>query len=158
MAIRNIVEIGDEILTKPCRSVEKIDARVLELLDDMIETLHNARGAGLAAPQVGIKKRIAVVDVGEGVWELINPEILDRSDELCSELEGCLSVPGKWGYVDRPRTVTVRALNRDGDVYEVEGSDFFARALCHEIDHLNGELYIDKVTKFADPEDLEENA
>lgn len=157
MAIRKIVEIGDEILTKRCREVEKIDDRILTLLDDMKDTLAEVKGVGLAAPQVGVLRRVVVINIGEDFWELINPEIISASEELCSDIEGCLSVPGKWGYVERPKTVTVKALDRNGKSFELTGSDLLARAICHEIDHLNGELYVDKVSEFVDPDDLEED-
>jgi peptide deformylase len=157
MAIRNIVKIGDEILTKRSRKVEKIDDRIITLLDDMKDTLDEAKGVGLAAPQVGVLKRVVVLNIEDNYWELINPEIISASEEMVNDIEGCLSVPGKWGYVERPKTVTVRAKDRNGETFELNGSDLLARALCHEIDHLNGELYVDKVSEFVDPDELEED-
>lgn len=151
MAIRKILTFGDDMLTKKCRTVEKIDERTLTLLDDMHDTLVASGGVGLAAPQVGILKRICVIDIGEGLIELINPEIIKRSGEV-DDLEGCLSVPGKYGYVKRPKKVTVRAQNRNGEMFEVTGEDLLARAFCHEIDHLDGILYVTYVTEFVDAE------
>ncbi len=144
MAKLNIVKVGDDILRKVCRPVDAITPRILTLLDDMIETMRAADGVGLAAPQVGILRRIAVVEVEEGnVIELINPKIIARAGEQ-NEQEGCLSVPGRWGLTKRPMHVTVRATNRYGEEFEVRGSDLLARALCHEIDHLDGKLFIDR--------------
>ena len=143
MAKLNIVKMGDETLRKVCRPVEKITPRIVTLLDDMIETMRDADGCGLAAPQVGILRRIAVVEVEEGqVIELINPKIIAYAGEQ-REQEGCLSIPGRWGITKRPMHVTVRALNRHGKVFEVSGSELLARALCHEIDHLDGKLFLD---------------
>ena len=148
MAKLNIVKVGDDILRKTCRPVEKITPRIITLLDDMIDTMHEANGCGLAAPQVGILRRIAVVEVDEGeIIELINPKIIAYSGEQ-QEQEGCLSIPGKWGITKRPRHVTVRATNRKGEVFEVTGSDLLARALCHEIDHLDGKLFTDVVVRY----------
>ena len=145
MAKLKIVKYGDEILRKVCRPVEKITPRTLTLLDDMVETMRAANGCGLAAPQVGILRRIAVVEVEEGkVIELINPKIVARAGEQ-REQEGCLSIPERWGTTVRPQHVTVRAVNRQGKPFEVTGSDLLARALCHEIDHLDGKLFIDHV-------------
>ena len=145
MAKLKIVKMGDEILRKTCRPVEKITPRILMLLDDMLETMRDADGCGLAAPQVGILRRIAVVEIEPGKSiELINPKIIAYAGEQ-EEQEGCLSIPGRWGITKRPRHVTVRAQNRKGEVVEINGSDLLARALCHEIDHLDGILYIDKV-------------
>jgi peptide deformylase len=143
MAKLKIVKIGDDTLRKVCRPVEKITPRIVTLLDDMIETMRDADGCGLAAPQVGILRRIAVVEVEEGnVIELINPKIIAYAGEQ-QEQEGCLSIPGRWGITKRPKHVTVRAFNRHGEEFEVSGSDLLARALCHEIDHLDGKLFID---------------
>ena len=143
MAKLNIVKMGDDVLRKVCRPVEKITPRIQTLLDDMIETMRAADGCGLAAPQVGILRRIAVVEVEEGnVIELINPKIIAYAGEQ-QEQEGCLSIPGRWGITKRPKHVTVRAFNRHGEEFEVSGSDLLARALCHEIDHLDGKLFID---------------
>ena len=143
MAKLKIVKIGDDTLRTVCRPVEKITPRIVTLLDDMIETMRAADGCGLAAPQVGILRRIAVVEVEEGkVIELINPKIIAFAGEQ-NEQEGCLSIPGRWGITKRPMHVTVRATNRRGEVFEVSGSELLARALCHEIDHLDGKMFID---------------
>lgn len=144
MAKLKIVKLGDDTLRKICRPVDKITPRILTLLDDMVETMHAADGVGLAAPQVGILRRIAVVQTepdGE-IFYLINPKIIAYSGEQ-EGVEGCLSVPGKCGTVTRPMHVTVRALNRRGETVDITASDFLARAFCHEIDHLDGKLYID---------------
>ena len=143
MAKLNIVKMGDDTLRRVCRPVEKITPRTITLLDDMIQTMRDADGCGLAAPQVGILRRIAVVEVEEGkVIELINPKIIAYAGEQ-REQEGCLSIPGRWGITKRPKHVTVRAINRHGEEFEVSGSDLLARALCHEIDHLDGKLFVD---------------
>lgn len=154
MAIRNIRKLGDDILRKKCRTVDTIDNRIITLLDDMKETMYEANGVGLAAPQVGILKRIVVIDVGEGPIELINPEIVDTVGSVTSP-EGCLSVPGKWGTVTRPQRVTVKALDRSGEEIIVTGEDMLAKALCHELDHLEGVVFVDKVEEYIDPEDLQ---
>ena len=143
MAKLKIVKMGDDTLRRVCRPVEKITPRTLTLLDDMIETMRAADGCGLAGPQVGVLRRIAVVEVEPGeVIELINPKIIAFAGEQ-NEQEGCLSIPGRWGITKRPKHVTVRATNRHGETFEVSGSDLLARALCHEIDHLDGKLFID---------------
>ena len=143
MAKLKIRKVGDECLRKVCRPVEEITPRTLTLLDDMVETMRAADGCGLAAPQVGILRRIVVVEVEEGnVIELINPKIIAFAGEQEGG-EGCLSVPGKSGTVKRPMHVTVRALNRKGEEFEMSGSELLARAFCHELDHLDGKLYID---------------
>ena len=145
MAKLKIVKYGDETLRKVCRPVEKITPRTLTLLDDMIETMRAANGCGLAAPQVGVLRRIAVVEVDEGeVIELINPKIVAYAGEQ-REDEGCLSIPEQWGRTIRPQHVTVRATDRHGNLFEVSGSGLLARAFCHEIDHLDGKLFIDHV-------------
>ncbi len=149
MAIRNIRKLGEDILRKKCRVVDTIDDKIITLLDDMIDTMQNADGVGLAAPQVGILKRIAVIDIGEGVIELINPEIV-KTEGKETNVEGCLSVPGKWGTVERPQKVTVRATGRDGKEYEITGEGLLARALCHEIDHLDGVVFVDKVEEYVE--------
>ena len=147
MAKLNIVKMGDDTLRKVCRPVEKITPRIITLLDDMIETMRAADGCGLAAPQVGILRRIAVIEVEPGhPIELINPKIIAYAGEQ-QEQEGCLSIPGQWGITKRPKHVTVRAINRKGETFEVSGSDLLARAFCHEIDHLDGKLFIDCVIK-----------
>ena len=144
MAILKILKDEDEILRKKCREVTEITPRVLTLLDDMKDTLHKANGVGLAAPQVGVLRRIVLIELEEGnLYEMINPEIIERSDELQHEIEGCLSLPGRWGVTERPKTVTVRAMDRNGNYYTVTGSDLMARAICHETDHLDGILYSD---------------
>ena len=143
MAKLKIVKIGDDTLRRVCRPVDKITPRTLMLLDDMIETMRAANGVGLAAPQVGVLRRIVVIEVEEGnVIELINPKIIAYSGDQ-TDTEGCLSVPGRSGTVTRPRHVTVRALNRHGESFDITGSDLLARAFCHELDHLDGKLYID---------------
>ena len=143
MAKLKIVKVGDDVLRKRCRPVEEITPKIHRLLDDMAETMRAAQGVGLAAPQVGILRRIVVVEVEEGnLIELINPKIIAYAGEQ-EGTEGCLSVPNKWGTVKRPMHVTVRALNRHGEEFEITGSEFLARAFCHELDHLDGKLYID---------------
>ena len=148
MAKLKIRKAGDEILRKVCRPVEEITPRILTLLDDMTETMRAADGCGLAAPQVGVLRRIAVVEVEEGnVIELINPRIIATAGEQ-QESEGCLSIPGRYGITRRPKHVTV--LNRKGETFEVSGSDLLARALCHEIDHLDGRLFTDVAIRMED--------
>ena len=144
MALRTIRVQGDSVLTKKSRTVDKMTPRIGELITDMLDTMYEKMGVGLAAPQVGILKRIVVIDVGEGPIVLINPEIIETSGEQTGE-EGCLSVPGKWGIVTRPNYVKVRALNEEMEEFEIEGEGLLARAFCHEIDHLSGHLYVDKV-------------
>ena len=143
MARLKIVKFGDPMLRKVSRPVTEITPRIITLLDDMIETMREAGGCGLAAPQVGVLRRIAVIEVVEGeVIELINPKIIAFAGEQ-TEQEGCLSNPGEYGYTKRPKAVTVRAMDRHGNEFEVSGSDLLARAICHECDHLDGKLYID---------------
>lgn len=155
MAKLQIRKVGDEALRRTCRPVEEINLRVHMLLDDMLETMRAANGVGLAAPQVGILRRIAVVEVEEGqVFELINPKIVAYAGEQ-EGAEGCLSVPGRYGLVKRPQHVTVRATNRNGEEYEITAHDFLARALCHEIDHLDGTLYIDKVVRMLEEDEYQ---
>lgn len=144
MAIREIRKIGDEVLTKKCKEVKTITPRTEELIDDMFDTMYDEMGVGLAAPQVGILKRIVTIDIGEGPILLINPEIIETSGEQTGD-EGCLSVPGKAGEVTRPYYVKVRACDIDMEPFEIEGEGLLARAFCHEIDHLEGKLYVDKV-------------
>ncbi|MDD3705590.1 MAG: peptide deformylase [Clostridiaceae bacterium] len=153
MAVRKIRKDGDEILRKISRKVEVIDDRILTLLDDMKDTMKKAEGVGLAAPQVGVLRRIVVIDIGEGLIELINPVIVYESGEQEDE-EGCLSVPGIRGKVKRPEKVIVRAMNRKGETVEITGTDLLAVAFCHEIDHLNGILFTDKaiITEKAERE------
>ncbi|MDY3926538.1 MAG: peptide deformylase [Anaerotignum sp.] len=143
MAIRNIRISTDEVLRKKCKPVKEITPNLLTLLDDMADTMYEANGVGLAAPQVGILKRVVVIDVGEGLVELINPVILETSGSQIDD-EGCLSVPGKYAPVERPNYAKVEAMDRDGNTFIIEGEELMARALCHEIDHLDGILYIDK--------------
>ena len=150
MAKLQIRKVGDEALRKVCRPVDTITPRVLTLLDDMVETMRAANGVGLAAPQVGILRRIVVIEVEPGeVIELINPKIIAFSGEQDGQ-EGCLSVPGRWGMVKRPMHVTVRALNRKGEEFEITGHELLARCFCHELDHLDGALYIDKAYSMDD--------
>lgn len=145
MAIRKIIELGtDYVLRKHCRPVERFDDRLGTLLDDMAETMYASDGAGLAAPQVGLLKRCVVIDVGEGIIELVNPEIVSTRGEM-TVIEGCLSVPGRSGRVVRPESVTVKAQDRHGNPIEMTGEGFLAMAMCHEIDHLDGILYVDKM-------------
>ena len=149
MALRNIVKDGDEVLRKVCRPVTEFNERLHVLLDDMKETLISADGAGLAAPQVGVMRRIAIVSVDEKYFELINPEIIEYSGEEISP-EGCLSIPGVVGTVNRPYKVTVKAQDRFGKEYTATGEGLLARAFCHEIDHLAGILFKDKVIDFLE--------
>lgn len=146
MALRNIRTYGDDVLRKKCRKVDEVNDRLRLLIKDMIETMYAADGVGLAAPQVGILKRVVVIDVGDGPVVLINPEILSK--EGCYvDVEGCLSVPGEQGEVERPEKLTVRALNENGEEVTYEAEDLFARAVCHELDHLDGVLFVDKIIK-----------
>ena len=145
MAIRNIRESGDEVLTKTCKEVKEMTDRTRELIEDMLDTMYEANGVGLAAPQVGILKRIVVIDVtGDTPYVLINPQIVESSGEQTGS-EGCLSVPGKSGTVTRPGYVKVVALDADMKPFELEGTELLARAICHELDHLDGHLYVEKV-------------
>lgn len=155
MAILNILKDEDETLRKTCRPVTEITPRIIRLLDDMKETLIEADGAGLAAPQVGVLRRIAICDTQNGMVELINPEIVS-ADGKQEELEGCLSVPGVWGITDRPKSVTVKALDRNGKEFTVSGEDLDARCFCHEIDHLDGVLFTDKAVHILTPEEVDD--
>lgn len=155
MAIRQIVKEGDSVLTKKCREVVKFDDRLAMLIDDMIETLHLANGVGLAAPQVGVLRRVVIVDVGEGPIELVNPKIIAYSGEQES-LEGCLSCPGEWGITRRPDYVKVKAQDRNGNEFTVEGKELLAKAFCHELDHLEGILYKQKAIRMLTPKEIEE--
>lgn len=146
MAIRMIRTYGDDILRKKSRVVDEINPRVLLLIKDMKETMYNSKGLGLAAPQVGILKRIVVIDIGNGPIAIINPEIIEMQGSNISN-EGCLSIPGVQKNVERPEKVTVKALSEKGEEIEIKGEDLLARALCHEIDHLDGILFIDKALK-----------
>ena len=156
MAIRNIVTEEDEILTKPCRKVERFDARLHTLIDDMKETLKAAEGAGLAAPQVGVLRQICIIDAveGEEPLELINPEILS-AEGAQADAEGCLSFPDQWALVERPTKVTVRAQDRFGNWFERTGEDLTARCFCHEIDHLHGVVFLSKAQRMLTQEELE---
>lgn len=145
MAIRNIVKLGDPILSKKSRPVEKFDEKLFTILDDMKDTLYKAEGAGLAAVQVGILRRVVVMDCGDGYLELVNPEIVERSEEVQHETEGCLSLPGKYGVTERPKSVIVKAQNREGKWCLYKGEGLKARCFCHEIDHLDGILYTSHV-------------
>ncbi len=146
MAIREIRKDSDEILRKISKKVDRVDERIITLLDDMKDTMYEAEGIGLAAPQVGVLRRVAVIDIGEGILELVNPVIVYEHGAQCEE-EGCLSIPGEKGTVKRPAKVIVRAINRNGETFEITGTELLARALCHEIDHLNGILFTDKIIK-----------
>lgn len=157
MALRNIVTVGDPILTKTCRKITLFDRRLHELLDDMADTLADANGVGLAAPQVGVLRRAVIVDDVEGdkgIIELLNPEIL-RTEGEQTDTEGCLSVPGEYGIVTRPQKVTVRAQTRHGKWFELETEGLLARAVCHELDHLDGHLYTEIAERMLSPEELE---
>ena len=148
MAIREIRKVPDEVLYKKCREVTEFNERLHTLLDDMYDTMKQANGVGLAAPQVGILRRVAVVDVdGKSKIELINPRVVARSKETLCELEGCLSLPGESAEVKRPRSVTVEAQDRFGKPFQINGSELLARALCHEIDHLDGVVYMMRAEK-----------
>jgi peptide deformylase len=141
MATRNIRIIGDEILTKTSREVKEMTPRIRQLIDDMLETMYEGNGVGLAAPQVGVLKRIVVIDIGEGPIVMINPEILEESGSQTGD-EGCLSYPGKAGTVTRPNYVKAHAFDADMNGYTIEGTELLARAICHEVDHLDGILYV----------------
>ena len=146
MALRNIVTDGDPALRKVCKSVLNFDERLAQILDDMADTMYEADGCGLAANQVGILRRYCIVDVGDGLIELINPVIIEQSGSQCGD-EGCLSFPGEFGAVERPMKVTVKAQDRTGKTFTVSGEGLKARAFCHEIDHLDGIVYKDKIKK-----------
>lgn len=156
MAIRNIVKKGDDILNKNCKPVTEFNEKLWELLDDMHETLRESNGAGLAAPQVGIIRRIALILIedGEPYLELINPVIIKKTGRQ-REIEGCLSCPNVFGYVKRPKKCVVKAQDRNGNFFEVSLSDLSCRAACHEIDHLNGHLFTELVDEYVDPDEME---
>lgn len=157
MALRKIVEQGEDCLNKVCRPVTEFNPRLRTLLDDLVETLSKAGGAGLAAPQVGVLRRACVVmdpDTEEYI-ELVNPEIISQSGEQTGP-EGCLSVPGKWGLVTRPNYVRLRAQDREGNWFEVEGEELMARCFCHELEHLDGHLYTEHIDRFLTDEEVEE--
>ena len=155
MALRTIITEGDPVLNKVCRPVEKFDDRLHILLDDMKETLAESNGVGLAAPQIGILRRVALVmDAEENVIELVNPTIIEEEGEQTG-LEGCLSVPGKYGVVTRPMKVTVRAQDRNGNTFEVSGEELTARCFCHELEHLDGHLFVERAEELYTPEELD---
>ena len=154
MGLRKILTDKDPALHKVCRPVEKFDGRLHKLLDDMAETLEQANGVGLAAPQVGILRRVVLVDTGEEILELINPTMLETSGEQVGA-EGCLSVPGKYGLVKRPNFAKVRAQDRNGNWFEAEGEELIARCFCHELDHLDGIVYTEVMERFLTDEELE---
>ncbi len=155
MALRNIRIEGDELLAKQSREIKEINERITQLLEDMAETMYEADGVGLAAPQVGVLRRAVVIDVGEGLIKLINPEIIEEEGEACA-IEGCLSVPDFVGYVHRPQKVKVKAKNEKGEDIEIEGEGLLAKALCHEIDHLNGIMFTDIAEELLSKEEYEE--
>lgn len=157
MALRTITKEGDPILRKVCRPVTDFNERLWTVLDDMADTMHNADGVGLAGPQVSYLRRVVVIDVGEGVIELINPEIIETSKETQYCQEGCLSVPGKWGMTTRPLKVKAKAQDRNGNWFEIEGEQLLAQAICHELEHLDGKLFIDIVEEWVVPEEQEED-
>lgn len=144
MAIRNIRTIGDEVLTKKCKEVKEMNSRTKQLIEDMLDTMYEADGVGLAAPQVGVLKRIVVIDIGDGPLVLVNPQVVETSGSQTGS-EGCLSVPGKAGDVTRPDYARVKAFDENMNEIEIEGTELLARALCHECDHLDGKLYVDLV-------------
>lgn len=154
MALRNIITKEDPILRKTSRKVERFDERLWALLDDMAQTLHHAEGAGLAAVQVGVLRRVVVVDVGDGLLELVNPEIIEQ-EGVQETVEGCLSLPGESGVTRRPKTVKIKAQNREGNWCVYKGTDLKAKCFCHEIDHLDGVLYTDIMLRPATQADLE---
>lgn len=144
MALRKIRLAGDEVLTKNCREITEVTPKIMELIDDMFETMYEANGVGLAAPQVGILKRVVTIDTGEGPLVMINPRIIETSGSQTGE-EGCLSLPGKAGVVTRPNYVKARAFDEEMREYEIEGTELLARAICHELEHLDGHMYTEKV-------------
>lgn len=154
MAIRSVVRVGEDVLEKTCKPVVKFDERLTELLDDMAQTMYESHGVGLAASQVGVLRRVVTIDVGDGLIELINPEIVKASGTQRS-VEGCLSCPKQWGYVTRPAKVKVKAQDRNGDWFEVTGKELLAVCLCHELDHLDGHLFLEKVEEFVTPDEEE---
>lgn len=155
MALRKIVNKSEDILRKKCKPVENFDEKLSILLDDMAETMYKANGVGLAAPQVGILRRAVVVDVGDGLLELVNPEII-KSKGTQRAVEGCLSCPDDWGYVVRPNEIIVKGQDRTGKDVQFKLKEFFARAVCHELDHLEGQLFIDIADEMVDPDEIED--
>ena len=154
MGLRKILTVDEPALHKTCRPVEKFDKKLHDLLKDMTETLVDSGGVGLAAPQVGILRRVVLVDTGDGILELINPTLVETDGEQVGP-EGCLSVPGKYGLVKRPNYAKVRAQDRDGNWYEAEGEELIARCFCHELDHLDGIIYTEVMERFLTEEELE---
>lgn len=152
MAIREIRIIGDPVLRKKSKKVQKVDSLLLQLINDMAETMYAAPGIGLAAPQVGINKRVVVVDIGGGLLKLINPKVVESSEEIEIDVEGCLSVPGRVGDVERPIEVTIKSMNEEGKYSRFRAEGLLARCLQHEIDHLDGVLYVDKADNLREPE------
>lgn len=152
MALREIRTNGDPVLKKVSREVTAFDAKLRQLLGDMADTMHKANGVGLAAVQVGILRRVVVIDIGEGVIELVNPVIVDQSEETINSSEGCLSFPDQWGMVERPHRVTVQAQDRNGETLTITGEGLLARAFCHELDHLDGVVFLDRVSEMIDPD------
>ena len=155
MALRKIVTKSDEVLHKKCKHVEVFDEKLSILLDDMAETMYKAQGVGIAAPQVGILRRVVFIDVGDGPVELVNPEIVKKKGSQRG-IEGCLSCPNEWGYVVRPNEVTVKAQDRTGQEIQFKCTEFFARCVCHELDHLDGHLFIEIADEMVDPSELED--
>ena len=153
MALRVIIGGDDPILRKKSREVTEFDERLHQLLDDMYDTMLDAGGVGLAAPQIGVLRRVAIIEIGDERIELINPVITERSEELLCEIEGCLSFPGQSGMVERPKSVTVQAVDRDGKPFSLSGEYMLARAICHELDHLDGVVYQDIATLMLDDDD-----
>ena len=156
MAIRNIVKEGDDVLAKKGRVVTDFNERLHILLDDMADTMHESGGVGLAGNQVGVLKRVVVIDIGEGLIELVNPEIIETQGEQ-EGLEGCLSCPGEYGITKRPQYVKVKAQDRFGEEFTIEGEDLLAKAFCHEIDHLEGIIYKQKAIRMLDPSEIEQD-
>ena len=156
MAIRNILPDTNELLHKECKKVTIFDDNLRTLIDDMRETMHANNGVGLAAPQVGVLKQVCVVDVDDEYIELVNPEIV-YTKGVCNDIEGCLSIKGVWGYVDRPKKIIVKAYDRNGNPITVRATDFFARAICHEIDHLHGIVFTDVMTQRWIPKEKDKN-
>ncbi|MBP5236368.1 MAG: peptide deformylase [Clostridia bacterium] len=155
MAILNIRKEGDPILRRSSREVDVITPRITTLIEDMVDTLHKADGCGLAAPQVGVLKRVVIIETEPGIiYKMINPEIISSSGSQ-NEAEGCLSIPGKWGITERPAKVTVRATGIDGRTFELTGEGLLARAICHELDHLDGKLFTDCAIRMLDPDEVE---
>ena len=156
MALRTIITDDDPILHKKSREVTVFNDRLHQLLDDMYDTMTAAQGVGLAAVQIGVLRRVAVIDIGDGRIELVNPVITEKSEETCALIEGCLSYPGTQGVVERPVRVTVQAQDRKGDMFTLAGEDLLARAICHEVDHLDGVVYSDVAERMIEPDEEDE--